>query len=477
MASPEVRDSSGATGCFEIRFRSGNFLALISISAIGVLSAMNYLTLALSFLTASALFGADWSQWRGPNFNGFTSEKGLPAEWTRESAAWTVDLPGPSASTPIIFGDRVFVSTVDSANKSLQAMCLDRKTGKILWNQKTGDGINRDNLSNYSSPSPAVDQDRAIFFYGNGTLVAFDHAGKELWNRSITRDYGDFAFQWTFASSPLLANGKLYLQVLQRNVPVHGKGKDGGESFFLAMDPANGKEIYRHIRSSEAVAESLEAFSTPIPFEHGGRKEILIVGGDCITGHDPDSGKELWRWGTWNPSKIGHWRLVPSPVAGAGVVLACGPKNSPVFAVKTGGNGTLNDSALAWQSPTRDVTSDVTTPLFMDNSFFVVAEDKRILSRVEGATGKLLWSVDLPGRKKYESSPTGADGKIYLMNFAGDVVVVDAKEGKVLNTIAMGEPGDDKTRSTISAAHGQLFIRTNSKLFCIGKAGGVALAH
>src|SRR5262245_27857317 len=220
---------------------------------------MNRLTLVFSLLTAVSVLSADWSQWRGPNFNGFTSEKGLPAEWTKESATWTANLPGPSASTPIILGDRVFISSVDTENKSLQAMCLDRKTGKILWNQKTGDGINRDQNSNYASPSPAVDKDRAIFFYGNGTLVAFDHSGKELWNRSITRDYGDFAFQWTFASSPLLANGKLYLQVLQRNVPVHGKGNQDGQSFLLAMDLATGNELYRQIRSSEAVAESLEA--------------------------------------------------------------------------------------------------------------------------------------------------------------------------------------------------------------------------
>jgi outer membrane protein assembly factor BamB len=437
---------------------------------------MNGSAFIISLAALSSVLAADWPQWRGPNFNGFTSEKGFPTEWTKESAAWTMDMPGPSASTPVVVGDRIFTSTADLQNKTLHALCLDRKTGKVLWNHKTGDGVRRDDRSNYASPSPAADKDRVIFFYGNGTLVALDHSGKELWNRSVTREYGDFAFQWTFSSSPMLHAGKLYLQVLQRNQPVHGEGKQGAESFLLALDPATGKVLYRHVRPSEAVAESLEAFSTPIPFTHNGRDEILIVGGDCLTGHDPDSGKELWRWGTWNPNKIGHWRLVPSPVAAAGVVLACGPKNAPVFAIKAGGKGVLDDSAIAWKSQTREVTSDVATPLFMDNSFFVLAEEKRILSRVEPSTGNVKWSVDLPGRKKYEASPTGADGKIYLMNFAGDVVIVDAAEGKVLNTIAMGEQGDDMTRSTIVAANGQLLIRTNKKLFCIGKNSGVALA-
>lgn len=433
-------------------------------------------SLAAAASTLVSTFAADWPQWRGPNFNGFTEEKGLPTEFSKTSAAWTLDMPGPSASTPVVLGDKIFVSTVHQENQTLHAMCIDRKTGKVLWNNKTGDGISRDRLSNFSSPSPVADKDRVFFFYGNGTFVAFDHAGKELWNRSITKDYGDFAFQWTFASSPLLHGGKLYLQVLQRDTPVHGKGKPGAESFLLAMDPATGKELFRHVRPSEAAAESLEAFSTPIPFKHQNREEILIVGGDCITGHDPATGKEFWRWGSWNPNRIGHWRLVPSPVAGGGVILACAPKGSPVFAVKAGAKGTLDDSALAWKSESREVTSDVATPLFMDNDFFVLAEEKRNLSRVAAATGNVKWTVDLPGRKKYEASPTGADGKIFLMNFAGDVVIVDPKDGKILNTVAMGDDTDDKTRSTIVAANGQLLIRTNNKLYCIGKNSGVALA-
>jgi outer membrane protein assembly factor BamB len=266
------------------------------------------------------------------------------------------------------------------------------------------------------------------------------------------------------------------LQVLQRDRPVHGRGKQGGESFLLAMDPATGKELFRHVRPSEAAQESLEAFSTPIPHKQGNREEILVVGGDCITGHDPETGKEFWRWGTWNPNRIGHWRLVPSPVAGGGVILACAPKGSPVYAVKAGLNGSFTDeSVLAWKSESREVTSDVSTPLFMDGDFFVVAEDKRNLSRVEAASGKVKWTVELPGRKKYEASPTGADGKIYLMNFASDVVVVNPKDGKILSTVAMGDGNDDMARSTVVASHGQLFIRTNKKLYCIGKTGGVAL--
>jgi outer membrane protein assembly factor BamB len=431
----------------------------------------------LSLLTLISTFAADWSQWRGPDFNGSSPEKNLPSQWTRENVTWQLDLPGPGAATPIILGDKVFVSTTDNKTKTLHALCIDRKTGKLLWSNKTGDGFNRgggDN-SNYASPSPIADAKQVIFFYGNGTMVSFDLAGKELWNRSITKDYGDFAFQWTFASTPLLYKGMLYLEILQRNEPVHGRGKAGAESFLLALDPESGKTIWKQNRPSEAVAESLEAYSTPVPYVANGREEIFITGGDCITGHDPRTGKELWRWGTWNPNKITHWRLVPSPVAGGGVVLACAPKGDPVYAVKLGGNGTLDDSAIAWKTERNVVSADVPTPLFYQGDFFIQNEQKRLISRVAPADGHVKWTVELPGRKRYEASPTGADGKIYTMDFAGNVMVVDAAKGEILDTIAMGEPGDDMTRSSISVAHGQLFVRTNNKLFCVGKDSAVAL--
>ena len=437
------------------------------------LEGMKLTRIISALLTVSfsiSIFAADWAQWRGPEFNGSSPETGLPSAWEKDQAKWSVDMPGPSASTPIIKGDKVFISTPDAETQTLHAMALDRKSGEILWKKEVGVGMRRDDRSNYTSPSPVALDDKVFFFYGNGTLIAFDHSGKELWKRDIQEDYGDFAFQWTFSSSPMFYEGTLYLQVLQRDVPVHGKGKRGGESFLLGIDPDTGKTKWRHVRPSEARAESLEAFSTPIPHEYQGRKEILVVGGDLISGHDPKDGRELWRWGTWNPTRITHWRLVPSPVAGEGIILACAPKKDPIYAVKAGLSGTLTDEALAWVSrEERALSSDVPTPLFYKNDFFILNDDRGALSRVEPKTGKIKWSLELPGRKKYEASPTGADGKIYLMNFGGDVVVVDAEKGEVLSNIPMGTFNDNMTRSTVAVAHGNLFIRTNEKLFCIGK--------
>jgi outer membrane protein assembly factor BamB len=158
-------------------------------------------------------------------------------------------------------------------------------------------------------------------------------------------------------------------------------------------------------------------------------------------------------------------------VSGDGVILACAPKRDPIYAIKSGGNGNLDDSAIAWKSDQeREVSSDVPTPLFYLGDFFVLSDVRNALARVEPRTGKVKWKIETPGRRKYEASPVGADGKLYLMNFGGEVVVVEAEAGKVLHVIPMGEEGDDFTRSTVAVSQGQLFIRTNQKLYCVGKS-------
>jgi len=427
--------------------------------------------LLLSLLCTSVL-AANWPHWRGPNFDGSSEEKNLPVEFSKtNNVKWVAILPGPSASTPIVWGDRVFLSSTDLKTKTLRALGLDRQSGKELWNVEIAQGINLDDRSNLASSSPVTDGKVAIYYYGTGDLVAFDFAGKKLWSRNLQKDYGPFAFQWTYSSSPTLFDGRLLIQVLQRDVPVHGRGRTDGpiESYLLALDPATGKELWKQARPSDAAMESHEAYSTIIPFTHAGRTELLVAGGDCVSGHDPKTGAEFWRWGTWNPTRIGHWRLVPSPVAGAGVVLTAAPKGSPVYTVKLGGKGTLDDTWLAWKSPDRETSSDVSTPAFYQGRFYVLNSDKKLIARVDPATGKADWIGDLGTRVKLEGSPTAADGKIYVQNFRGEVFVVAAdKEFKLLNTIPMGDADDNDNRASIAVSQGNLFIRTAGKLYCIG---------
>ncbi len=355
--------------------------------------------LLLVCLLAPSLHGAEWRHWRGPFYNGSTDEADLPENFGPDAnVKWVADLPGPSAATPIICGDAVFISSTDPQTDELVALCFSRNDGQPRWRRVVGRTLARDTRSTFAAPSPVTDGKLVVFFYGNGPLAAFDFAGRQLWRRDIQQEYGEFAFQWTFSSSPLLYQGRLYLQVLQRDTPVGGRGFTDrkNESYLVAMDPQTGREQWRVVRPSDAVAESREAFSSPIPAEFNGRQEILIAGGDCLTGHDPQSGKELWRWGTWNPRKVPHWRLVPSPVYGQDIVLACAPKGDPIYAIHAGGQGTLDDRAIVWTSEqVREVASDVPTPSFSDGDFFVLNKDRRCVSRVEPQTGVVKWTTQL----------------------------------------------------------------------------------
>lgn len=343
-------------------------------------------------------------------------------------------MPGAGAATPVVWEDKVFVSSADDEAKTLKALCFDRQNGRMLWSHTLSEGsIEQDSRSNYASPSPATDGRTVVFFYGNGELAGFDLDGKKLWQRNIQKDEGDFAFLWTFSSSPLLYEGKLFLQVLQRDVAVGERGflDRKNESYLLAMEPRTGKTLWRCVRPSQAKAESREAFTTPIPFEFQGQKQILIIGGDDLTAHNPADGKELWRWGTWNPKRIGHWRHVPSPVASKDIILVCAPKRAPVYAIRAGGGGLLGEQAVAWISRnTREISSDVPTPAYYAGNFFILSDVRAVLSRVDPQSGIIQWNIELPGRSKFEASPLAADGKIYLMNFAGDVIVVNAEIGR-----------------------------------------------
>ena len=454
---------------------------------------MNLIQYIAPFLFTAGLFSQDndsrlgpddWPNWRGPFYNGSASEQSLlPTDFGPEkSIKWKVSLPGPSAATPIIVNGKVFISSIsisedpnEQGKGDLLALCFDREEGTLLWQRSAGSGYRPSgdgfdfqlhDKSNYASPSPVSDGKNVIFFYGNGDLVSYSIKGVENWRRNLQQDYGDFCFQWTFSSSPTLHNGKLYLPILQRNEPVHGRGVSKAKSFLLCMNPEDGTTIWKHDRPSEAKKESLESFGTIIPH----REQLVVAGGDVLTGHDPLSGKELWRWGTWNENhKQEWWRLVPSPVFGGGVFLVCAPKKAPVFAIKSDLVGTHSGSkGVVWKSKEQgNLTSDVPTPLFYEKRFFLLSDVRKTLSKVDPSNGNVEWSLALPGKYRWRSSPTGGGGVIYLMNHNGEVLVVSSHQGKVLNSAKLGSKYEDNVRSSVAISKGQLFVRTNENLYCI----------
>lgn len=413
-------------------------------------------------------FAANWAQWRGPAFNGSTVAKGLPANPTAADEAWSAPLPGPSGATPIIWDDHVFIHTPDESG-NLSLIALDRRDGKERWRREVGIGNKEKGRNNMAAPSPVTDGKRVISLFGTGDLAAFDFEGKPLWKRSLGKDFGRFSVMWIYGSSPLLYHGRLYIQVLQRSpmpsdYPLYD-GRPERESFLLCVDPETGKDLWKHVRKTDSTLESQESYATPMPYEGPGGPQLLVVGGDHVSGHEVGDGTEVWRARLYE--KRDDWyRIVTSPVSLGEMVYAAGPKGQPVVAYKGNREGNITGTHEAWrysESPT-----DWSTPLVMDGKLFVLDGGKKVLSRLDPVTGEKKWSGKLPVREVIWGSPTGADGKIYFHSEDGTLVVCDAgDEFRVLGTLSF--PGESPCRGSVAVAQDQVFVRTARKLHCLGK--------
>ncbi len=427
--------------------------------------------LLLSGITQSA-HAADWPQWRGPTLTGSSPETGLPTQWTAtEGVRWRTPLPGFSGATPAVSGERIFVSSPNS-DKDLLLLCLNRKDGKVLWQQvlSTGDQTKGKTSPNMASPSPVTDGKAVYALYGTGDFAALDFEGKTLWKRSLAEEFGRFSLMWLYGSSPLLFEGRLYVQVLQRDpVPpdyTHAlDGKTARESFLLCIDPQTGKTLWRSVRPTDASMESMESYATPMPLVHEGRKELVIFGGDVLTGHSLENGTELWRASGFNPKKGDWMRIVSSPVIYKDVAIAAGPKRVPVIAVRSGGKGDVTESRTLWKFD--EFPPDVCTPVLYNDVLHVLDGDKQMLTALSPETGEKKWQISLGVRENFKASPTAADGRIFCISERGTVVVVDATRGEVVHTAPMG--GGTPTRSSVVLSGGDILMRTAEELICVGK--------
>jgi outer membrane protein assembly factor BamB len=430
-----------------------------------------YIFQTMMALTAAAILvvsanAEDWPQWRGPFFNGFTSEEGLPDTWNKaQNLLWVVKMPGPGAATPIIWEDRVFMTAIETESKKMWAICLARSDGRELWKHEIGVGFFTSTGNNGVSPSPIADGERVYFLFGTGDLLAFDMDGQIIWKRNIEEDHGKIQIMYRYGASPLLYQGKLYIAVMHRHTRVKAQpGQPKPMSYLLCIDPRTGEDLWKYERKTDAKSESMEAYTTPYPFEGANGSLIIVAGANYVTAHDPDNGREVWRSFNINPAKRGNYRLVSSVVSAGGMVIFYEPRGEAIFAVKGDSSGQMTENDIVWT--TRENAPDVCTPLVMDGKLFVLDGNRRVMSCLDPGTGEVLWRGKLGANKAFQASPTGADGKIYCISMGGEVVVLSAGDTfEVLSRIDMGE---GECRSTISVAHRRIFIRTSENLYCIG---------
>ena len=409
--------------------------------------------LAVFFVPAVVAHAQNWPQWRGPSLNGVSNEKNLPVKWTtEENVAWKTAMPGWSGSTPIIWRDRIFLNVADGDNLSL--WCLDKTTGEILWKKPLGAGNVKRQKQNMSSPSPVTDGRSVYVMTGTGVLKGFDFTGKELWSRDIQKEYGQFGLNWGYASSPLLFEDSLYVQVL------HGMKTDD-PSYVMRIDKKSGKTLWKVDRPTNAVRESPDSYTTPGLLRYGKTTEIVITGGDCVTGHDPATGKELWRANGLNPDHNPFYRIVASPIIFDEIIYAP-TRVKPLLALKAGGRGDVTNSHVLWSTPNGP---DVPTPV-TDGKYFYVVKDNGVMWCLDAKTGAEVYANQRIKPGIYSSSPVLADGKIYVTNEDGLTTVVAA--GPKFAVVAEN-PLNDYVLSSPAISEGRIYIRAAQHLYAIGK--------
>jgi outer membrane protein assembly factor BamB len=411
----------------------------------------------LSFLVVlilmTAAFAENWPQWRGPMLNGTSNEKNLPLRWTtEENVTWKLTVPSWTGSTPIIWNEHIFLNVADGDDLFL--WCVDRTKGVALWKKRLGGGNTKMRKQNMSSPSPVTDGRSVFVMTGTGVLKGFDFKGTELWSRDVQTEYGRFGLNWGYASSPLLHEDALYVQVL------HGMRTDD-PSYVMRIDKKSGKTFWKVNRPTNAIMESPDSYTTPALLRYGSTTEIVITGGDCVTGHDPATGKELWRVNGLNPQNAPNYRIVASPIVFDGIIYAP-TRVKPMLAIKSGGRGDISTSHKLWQFMNGP---DVPTPV-TDGTYLYVITDNGVMYCLNAKTGEQVWGQQRVKPGTYSSSPVLADGKIYVTNEDGVTTVVKAgPQFEVLAENALAE----YCLSSPAISDGQLFLRAGQTLYCIGK--------
>jgi outer membrane protein assembly factor BamB len=413
------------------------------------------LTLTLSVALAAGLWAENWPQWRGPDLDGISREKNLPVRWSPdENIAWKLPLPDRSGATPIVWGDTIFLNVGEAHLGDLYLWAVDRKTGAILWKQRLGGENVLMRKQNMSSPSPVTDGKSVYVMTGTGIFKAFDFKGNLLWERDIQKDYGKFGLNWGYASSPLLYQDALFVQVL------HGM-KTTDPSYVMRVDKSTGKTVWRVIRPTKAIRESPDSYSTPTVAKLASHTELIVHGGDCVTGHDLATGKELWRANGFNPDNDPNYRTVASSVVSDGIVYTPS-RVKPLLAYRAGGSGDVTKSNLVFEF---QHGPDVPTPI-VDGKYFYIVDDKGIVYCLDSKTGAEIYGGKRLQPGTYSASPTMADGKIYITSEDGVTSVI--KAGPEFEVLAQNDVSD-YCLSTIAVSDGQLFLRTSKALWCIGK--------
>src|SRR3989441_370998 len=442
---------------------------------------LSLIAVVLSLAASPIVSAQTWRMFRGPAASGVADGSPTPVKWdavTGENVLWKTPVPGVSVSSPIVWGDRVFLSTAvssdasagirtglygdvepekDVSKHSWKLVALDKRTGKVLWERVAHEGVPRTKRhpkSSQASPTPVTDGRHVVVSFGSEGLYTYDVDGKLLWKRDLgvlnAGWFYDPDYEWGVGSSPIIWKSSVIVQCdIQKN------------SFIAAFDVATGQPLWRTPR------EEIPSWSTPAIYEGNGRAELVTQATNFTRGYDPNTGQELWRLA--GNSEI----TIPTPIIGANLIIVTNGYRGvqPIYAIKPGAKGDITlkgeqtqSEFIAWS--TKRCGPYIPTPLIYRDQLYACSNNG-VLSAYDARIGQRLYQQRPRGTGgSFSASPVAADGKIYLASEDGDVFVIKAGPTyELLATNSMGEA----LMATPAISEGLIIIRGLRDVFAIGQ--------
>jgi outer membrane protein assembly factor BamB len=418
--------------------------------------------LVLTFTATYPALAENWPQFRGPTGQGISAETGLPLHWGPESnVVWKTAIPGQAWSSPIVWDDHVFVTSAAEAGTQCRVLCLDRDTGKLLWDKHVFDQVpvRKEGKNSYATPTPAADGQRVYGVFGDGSIAALAFDGALVWtNREVP-----FYSRHGLGASPLLHGGLLIM-------PYDGSNrvKEAGQypnntseerlgwqlpwdkAMVVALDIKTGRRIWTGRRGPSRIAHA-----SPVVLQENGSAQLLSIAGDAVQGFDLKTGARLWSVYCQGEG------LVPSPVGGDGLIFAAsGFEKTTLRAIRTGGQGDVTASHIAWEQKKGVPTQP---SLLYVKPYLYAMTDGGIATCYQVGSGEIVWQERVGGN--FCASPVYADGRIYFLNEAGETSVIET--GATFKIIARNSL-PEKCQASMAVSQGRLFVRTEKHLFCIG---------
>ncbi|MEM1295506.1 MAG: PQQ-binding-like beta-propeller repeat protein [Verrucomicrobiota bacterium] len=406
------------------------------------------------FLPLSLSSANNWPQWRGPDGLSIAAPGDYPTEFSSEkNVQWKVKLPGVGSSTPIVWGDQIFVTSGINGQDGITSY---NWKGEQIWQETFGkERPGKHKNGSGSNPSPITNGEDLIVYYKSGTVASLSLDGKLKWKTNLQELYGEDTLWWDLGTSPVFAGGNIVIAVMQE-----------GDSYVIALDPADGSVVWKVDRTFPVQKETGQSYTTPYVTKIDGKETMVIWGADRLTGHNPANGEVIWTCEGFNPEDKPMWRVIASPGFTDGIAVVPFGRTKFTAGVKMGGSGDITESSRLWERD--DIGADCPTPVGRDGKVYLLS-DRGKIHCIKAATGEDIWKGEIPrAAAKYFSSPILAGDLLYCAREDGMLATVRISD-EGMEVVSQNEMGERLAAAPVPV-NGKLLVRGVDHLFCIDSA-------